>query len=122
MQETVGADIDLSLIEHVALRGDRVLPKGTLMGPYVAGLLNMDLRWPEGLKNERTRFYFTEAGWARVGKRMAAEAKRDGILIKVIRRKRPDTSQIVYEDEDQLAILPRKSSKRARHRVAPTDA
>ena len=55
----------------------------------------------------RVRFYFTERGWAKVGRHVAAEAKRAGHVIKVIRRKQPERSQIVYRDELQLALLPK---------------
>jgi len=62
------------------------------------------------ITNKRARFYFTELGWQKVGRFVAAEAKRAGRVVKVIRRKRPSRSQIVYQDELQLAILPRKSN------------
>ena len=59
------------------------------------------------VSNPRARFYFTERGWAKVGRRVAAEAKRAGHVVKVIRRKQPERSQIVYRDELQLALLPK---------------
>ena len=56
--------------------------------------------------NERTRFYFTEHGWDVYGRELAAEGRRRGHVVKVIRRKNPRRSQILYCDAVQLAILP----------------
>jgi hypothetical protein len=61
------------------------------------------------ISNKRARFYFTELGWRKVGRFVAAEAKRTGRVVKVIRRKQPDRSQIVYQDELQLAVLRRSN-------------
>jgi len=58
------------------------------------------------ITTRRARFYFTEIGWKRVGQALAADARRRGHVIRVIRRKRPRPSQIVYRDILQLAILP----------------
>jgi hypothetical protein len=66
-----------------------------------------DLRAPS-IKNERARFYFTERGWAEIGRRVTADARKAGHLVKVIRRKEPDRSQVIYRDALQLALLPRK--------------
>jgi hypothetical protein len=56
--------------------------------------------------NAKARFYFTEAGWKNAGRLIASEAKRQGHVVKCIRRKNPTASQIVYRDKYQLAILP----------------
>lgn len=64
------------------------------------------------INDERARFYFTERGWEIYGKAIAAEGIRRGYVIKVIRRKEPHASQIVYRDAMQLAILPDKRSGR----------
>jgi hypothetical protein len=85
-------------------------PSGTnLRGAFSAGLSEGldDLPYPQ-LTNPRARFYFTEAGWQKYGRNMYAAARRRGHAIRVIRRKNPDKSQIVYEDDYQLAILPRR--------------
>jgi hypothetical protein len=52
--------------------------------------------------------YFTETGWEQVGKTVAANAQREGRVVKVIRRKNPEASQIVYQDALQVAIIPIK--------------
>ena len=67
--------------------------------------------------NRRARFYFTEAGWEKVGKRLASDAKRNGYTVKVIRRKEPKESQVIYRDELQIAILSIKADKRLRSRL-----
>jgi hypothetical protein len=75
-----------------------------------------DLMWelhlpaPE-LNNPRTRFYFTELGWRKIGRLLVREAKKRGYMLKVIRRKNPRRSQIVYRDKLQMAILPNKRKK-----------
>jgi hypothetical protein len=66
------------------------------------------LRRPS-ITNPRARFYFTEAGWETVGRHVAAEARRLGHLVKVIKRKEPKRSQVIYRDELQLALVPVKS-------------
>jgi hypothetical protein len=71
----------------------------------------LDLPAPS-IHNERARFYFTERGWQDYGKAIAAEGIRRGHIVKVIRRKEPRASQIVYRDAMQLAILPEKRSGR----------
>ena len=43
-----------------------------------------------------------------------AETGQRGYVIKVIRRKNPRRSQIVYRDELQLALLPQKEANRRR--------
>ena len=66
------------------------------------------LRSPS-ITNRRARFYFTERGWRKVGRHVTAEARRMGHVVKVIRCKEPDRSQVIYRDNLQLALLPRKS-------------
>jgi hypothetical protein len=58
------------------------------------------------LTNERGRFCFTEHGWRTMGRKLAAEGRRRGHVVQVIRRKNPRRSQVLYRDAVQLAILP----------------
>jgi hypothetical protein len=58
--------------------------------------------------NQRARFWFTERGWDRFGRALAREGRQRGHVVKVIRRKNPRRSQIVYADEWQVALLPAK--------------
>jgi hypothetical protein len=60
------------------------------------------------ITNERARFWFTERGWDRFGRALVSEGRQRGYVVKVIRRKNPRRSQIVYEDEWQVALLPLK--------------
>lgn len=76
----------------------------------MAGVEGFNMNYPN-VTNRRTRFYFTEKGWREIGKNVAANARKEGRVIRVIRRKNPDKSQIVYQDELQVAILPRKNKK-----------
>lgn len=71
------------------------------------------------IANRRARFYFTEQGWKKVGRIIAARAREWGHLVKVFRLRSPDRSQIVYEDELQLAILARKKDARQGTRRSP---
>jgi hypothetical protein len=73
----------------------------------MAGVEGFTLKAPR-ITNPRARFYFTEAGWEQVGKTVAANARREERVVKVIRRKNPEASQIVYQDALQVAIIPLK--------------
>ena len=57
------------------------------------------------IQNKRARFYFTKKGWQRVGRHVAAEAKRNGHHVQVLKRKNPEASQLVYADDLQVIIL-----------------
>jgi hypothetical protein len=57
------------------------------------------------IQNSRARFYFTERGWDKVGRFVASHARKKGFLMRVIRRKNPSASQIVYQDDLQIALL-----------------
>jgi len=73
------------------------------------GMLPAELRAPN-ISNRRARFYFTERGWKKIGRFVATKAGRAGYVVKVIRRKQPGRSQIVYRDDLQVAILPRRAA------------
>jgi hypothetical protein len=80
-----------------------------------AGFGNLaGVMWRHGLQapevlNPRARFYFTAVGWRQVGRHVAAQARLDGHVTRVIRRKNPGRSQVVYRDNLQVALLPRKN-------------
>jgi hypothetical protein len=84
-----------------------MLPNGPLMGAFMAGVEGFNLNAPD-ISNRRARFYFTEAGWRQVGRIVAANARQQGRVVKVIRQKNPQASQIVYRDALQVAIIPVK--------------
>jgi hypothetical protein len=60
----------------------------------------------------RARFYFTEAGFRRFGEEIIADAKAHGQVLRVEKRKNPSRSEIVWQDEWQVAILPAKKRKK----------
>lgn len=102
------------LIDSVSYRYDPAtgacdeLPSGTrLRGVFTAGLSEGlgDIPFPR-LDNPRARFYFTEAGWKRYGRHVYAAARRRGHRVRLIRRKNPAPSQVVYRDPFQVAVLP----------------
>jgi hypothetical protein len=66
-----------------------------------------DLKAPR-ITNRRTRFYFTEEGWQRYGRRAYQSGIETGAHLTVIRRKNPRRSQVVYRDRWQVAILPER--------------
>lgn len=83
-----------------------MLGAGTTMG----GMM-WELHLPApALTNARARFWFTERGWYRFGRALVGEGRRQGYLVKVIRRKNPRRSRIVFADEWQVALLPRKGA------------
>ena len=84
------------------------LSPGLLMGAFNAGVAENawgDLPMPY-MPNPRVRFWFTERGWRVYGKRVAAEARASGRAFRVIRRKNPPKSMVVYQDDWQVALLP----------------
>lgn len=81
---------------------------GQLMGAFSAMIAEnawTDLPMPF-LTNPRVRFWFTERGWHAYGLRVAAEARASGRTYRVMRRKNPPRSQVIYRDEWQVALLP----------------
>jgi hypothetical protein len=81
---------------------------GRLMGAFNAGLGDGawgDLPMPL-LSNPRVRFWFTERGWRAYGLRVAAAARASRRTYRVIRRKNPSRSIVVYRDDWQVALLP----------------
>jgi hypothetical protein len=90
-----------------------------LGGPTNSRLLSylmddLGIRAP-GFDNKKARFYFTEAGWRKAGRILAVEARRCGHVVRVVRRKNPQPSQVVYQ-EDQVAILPARRKGKRRER------
>jgi hypothetical protein len=90
-----------------AMEHDRLSP-GRLMGAFNARLAVG--AWGDlpavALSDPRVRFWFTERGWRAYGLRVAAEARASGRAFRVIRRKNPSESIVVYRDDWQVALLP----------------
>jgi hypothetical protein len=79
---------------------------GGSFGPLADIMFVLGLR-ATPIGNRRARFYFTERGWSKVGRHVAAEARRFGHVVKVIRSKEPERSQVIYRDALQVALLPK---------------
>lgn len=88
----------------------RAVPSGTdLRGVFMAGISDGlgDIPFPR-ISQPRARFYFTEAGWERYGRHVYAAARARRHSVRVVRRKNPARSQVVYRDDFQVAVLPRR--------------
>ena len=81
-------------------------------GAFSCGMLCPEMPAPDCDVNPRARFWFTEYGWQQVRKDMLEQAREAGQAVKVIRRKNPKRSQVVYKDQWQVAILPDKKGGR----------
>jgi hypothetical protein len=77
-----------------------------LMGAYAAGAMGWGRLPRPHIGNRRARFYFTEAGWHKIGRAVLMDARRRGIMVRVVRLKNPPLSQAIYRDKWQVAILP----------------
>lgn len=100
--------VGASLSTWVADDGSQVDRPGPQMGAFNAQLAAgawADLPYV-GFHNPRPRFWFTEEGWARYGRRVAAEARASGRTYRVMRAKNPPRSAVVYRDTWQVAVLP----------------
>ena len=85
---------------------------GRFGGAWAEGCLSLgDLALPKKRINSRAKFYFTEKGYRKYGKDVIASSIEEDQVLQVIKRKNPKKSQIVYEDEYQVAILPEKRKK-----------
>ena len=84
------------------------LSPGRLMGAFNAGVA--DQAWATCLclccPTRECVSGFTERGWGAYGLRVAAEARASGRTFRVIRRKNPSKSMVVYRDDWQGALLP----------------
>ena len=82
------------------------------MNSYLlSGMMDrLGIRAPDKLNNHKVRFYFTEKGWRQAGRIIAVEAREKGHTVRVIRRKEPNESQVVFRDELQVALLPSRAS------------
>jgi hypothetical protein len=66
----------------------------------------------------RARFWFTEMGWKRYGLPLLHQSRRHRYFImQVLSDTNPDRSRIVYADEVQVALLPKRSPSRRADRA-----
>jgi len=89
------------------------LSPGRLMGAFSAGIADEGwgcLPMPV-LSSPRVRFWFTGRGWRAYGLRVAAGTRASGRAVRVIRRKNPSKSMVVYRDDWQVALPPTAISR-----------
>ena len=71
--------------------------------------------------NHRGRFYFTEKGWDLYGRDICKDAAnfgyKNGYNFRVIKRKNPRRSEIVYRDNIQVVLLPPSGNKKYRDKL-----
>jgi hypothetical protein len=86
---------------------------GLVNSHFLSGMMDrLGIHPPRRLDNRKVRFYFTEKGWRQAGRVIAVEARERGHTVRVIRRKEPNVSQVVFRDELQLAVLPSRRARR----------
>ena len=67
------------------------------------------LNAPRGQLNKNYRFYFSEEGWRRYGRPTVAACQKTGQQYRVIRVKER-SMDVMYRDECQVAVRPRKKT------------
>lgn len=73
------------------------------------GPLAFGIRWyPFRYRKKGVTFWFTERGWREIGRHVVAEAQKQGVKVRVLKRKNPPRSEVVYKDEWQVALLPHR--------------
>lgn len=93
---------------------------GLVNSHLLSGMMDrLGVHPPAKVDNLKVRYYFTEAGWRQAGRLIAVEARESGHTVRVIRRKEPNASQVVFRDELQLAVLPSRRAKRNSFRERP---
>jgi hypothetical protein len=93
--------------------GERRL--GGLVNSHLLGgvIVRLGTHPPKRFDSRRARFCLTEAGWQQAGRMIAVEARQRGHVVRVIRRKEPEGSQVVFREELQPAM---PNSRRARRK------
>jgi len=88
-------------------------PRGPSCSPTLDRLMrDSELPTPD-LGDQNARFYFTDAGWKKVGEEVMKTARQLGYSVRYIRRRDMSESEIVYRDDYQVAIaLHRRRRKR----------
>ena len=75
-----------------------------------------DMRSPRRSINQNVRFYFTEEGWRRYGRKTVEVCQQVGQRYRVIRIKE-NSVDVIYRDDLQVAVRP----KRKRNEKYPRD-
>ncbi len=117
----LSAENHRKLIHTVAQRGatfdgDRTrFWKTGIMGANMDHVVDawIDMNGPRRAVNKNCRYYFTEAGWKRYGRRTVAACQQVGQSYRVIAIKEKSVD-VFYRDEIQVAVRPLKKIKRAK--------
>ena len=78
---------------------------GRFGGAWCCGNLEMNMEAPKRPVNPKAKFYLTELGYRKFSKDIIRSAKQYKQPLKVIKRKNPKRSQVVFRDKYQVAIL-----------------
>ena len=70
----------------------------------------LDMNSPRRPVNRNARFYFTEEGWRRYGRRTIEVCQQVGQRYRVLRVKE-SAVDVIYRDEFQVAVRPKKKSR-----------
>lgn len=92
--------------QSIEMLADACELRGPSCSPRLRRLMVEAELFSPKLTNLRARFYFTDLGWHRIGARLLHEARALGYVVKYTRRKSLRKSQVVYQDEYQVALLP----------------
>ena len=70
----------------------------------------LDMNSPRRPVNRNARFYFTEEGWRRYGRKTIEVCQQVGQRYRVLRVKE-SAVDVIYRDEFQVAVRPKKKSR-----------
>ena len=74
------------------------------------------MRSPRRPINKNARFYFTEEGWRRYGRKTIEVCQQVGQRYRVIRIKE-NAIDVIYRDDVQVAVRPKKKKSNGHHRA-----
>ena len=80
----------------------------TFGGAWMVGGVFCDVPFPNKKNNHKAKFFFTEKGWRNGRNYVLQQIREMGLTHKIICRKNPKRSEIVYQDKFQVAVLPRR--------------
>jgi hypothetical protein len=75
----------------------------------------VDMNSPRRPVNRNARFYFTEEGWRRYGRKTIEVCQQVGQRYRVLRVKE-SAVDVIYRDEFQVAVRPKKKLRDKNHR------
>jgi hypothetical protein len=71
----------------------------------------IDMKRPRRRINKKVRFYFTENGWKKYGKKVVAACIQTNTRFRVIAVEEHDVA-IYYQDDIQVALYPKKRGRK----------